>query len=181
MQIQGVRMPDARLRKLNARRIKLNEGLGGKLPIPLANELVFLEALSLNVPECRADIQPIADQLTTRQSYSLVIFSVRMSVYSVRQREAVLLLNALPALVIDNDSVDWRDILVALSIVEDCASRTGLNASTALENIARIASFDRADTIREGYLSRAPNMRAVNVMGFVAIEDQHGVQYVRRA
>lgn len=153
---------------------------GGNWPIPSDGELTFLEVLSSHRPKQRADLLPIADQLTIADSYSLVIYSVRMSVYSARLMEPTPLLTALPALVIDDNSVDWRDILMILSIIEDCASRLRLNASIVLEEVAKIASPVRSHTICDGYLSRAASMRTVHVMGFDTIEDQNGLQYVRR-
>lgn len=151
---------------------------GGSSPIPSGDELLLLEALKSRRPTQRADLKPIADQIDPGAAYSLVIFAVRMAIHSARQRESSALLAALPALVVDDDFVDYRDLLGALSIIEDCAARIGLDASAVFEQVAGLASPRRSGTIRNGYLARTPDMRIPAVMGFRAVEDKDGLQYV---
>jgi hypothetical protein len=152
---------------------------GRRLPYPAGDEPLLLEALKNHRPTQRADLKPIAEQLNVKAAYDLATFAVRMAIYSARQGESSALLTALPALVMDDDLVDYRDTLRDLSIIEDCAARIGLDASTAFGQVAGIASRARAGTIRNGYLSRTPDMRAIAVMGVTAIEDEDGLQYVK--
>ena len=67
---------------------------------------------------------------------------------------------------IDEDEVDYRDVLSALSIIEHYASKLGVNLHDLVLPLCVVASMDRRDTIINGYFSRTPEMRTIEVMGY---------------
>jgi hypothetical protein len=142
--------------------------LGGELEIPTQAERNLLRVLESGRPFPASTIASLRSELGIHDAYALVIFSVRMAVFAVRRNEAKPLLLGLMGLVIDDGKVDWRDILSALSIVENCAARLGIAFAPAMEEFYPLASPQRRDTIKDGYFAREPDMRKIEIMGFVA-------------
>jgi hypothetical protein len=140
--------------------------LGGNIEIPLPVEEQLASVIAEMHPANSDHIAAIRDELSRRQAYSLVTFAVRMSVSAVRTNSAPTLHCALLGLVLDDCLVDWRDILIALSIIEECAVRLGVDFANCMASIRDVAVDDRVTTIFDGYLSRPKEMRSVDVMNF---------------
>ena len=154
--------------------------MGGEVPIPMPTEteLVtpFLDGFEFNP----IFAEQVRNGLTWNDAYSLVIFGVRMAVVAVRSETKALLENSLWAVCVDdNDLVDWRDILKALSVINDCAVRIGCDFDAAITRVSASAPPRRQNTIREAYLVRDQKMRSVHAMGLKAVVDsKYGVKYV---
>lgn len=144
--------------------------IGTGIDIPTIPERELLAALRALDPISDGAIDGIRAQLGTRDAYAMVTFAVRMAVHAARIQDGATLKAALAGLVMDDGIVDWRDILVALSIVEDCAQRTEVQFDSAIREVAKLASAQRRSTIVDGYLTRSPDMRRVEVMGFEAVD-----------
>src|ERR1700733_7664207 len=58
--------------------------LGSDIPIPTAQELEFANLISQQNFTCRDEILGIANSLDTSDFYTLITFSVRMAIFSMR-------------------------------------------------------------------------------------------------
>ena len=152
---------------------------GGQTVIPLASETEFLKTIETSQPIQPVEIAPARKELSLPQAYSLVIFAVRMAIHAVRTGDPRLLRAGLIGLVVDDSLVDWRDILAACSIIEDCASRLGIDFRHDIEKVVDLATERRQETIVSGFLQREPRMRKPDVMGYTPKEGPDGLYYVR--
>jgi hypothetical protein len=139
--------------------------LGGNLVIPTDAELQLLEAIGGLMPITQNEIAVIRSQLDMDDSYDLLIFAVRMGVLAARTNTPRTLLLSLVGLVIDN-SLDFRDVLTALSIMENCATRLGIDFCKTTQDLRSLASDRRWKTIGEGYCARERAWREIGIFGF---------------
>jgi hypothetical protein len=96
------------------------------VPIPTEQELQFIKIFDLLELSCRDDVKLIANAINVRESYSLVSFAVRMSIYAARTNATEPLKIVLACLmIINDDEIDWRDMKRALSIIEHCTEKNG--------------------------------------------------------
>lgn len=153
---------------------------GGIIEIPLPSEQALLEAIEQSAPLGEAELLPFRKNLTIRDTYSLLIFAVRMAILAARTGAPGIFRAGLLGVVVDDEVADWRDVLTALSIIEDCASRIGLDFRSELEKALELATEGRRKTIHEGYLSRSPEMRTTRIMGFVPSGEGKSLRYVHR-
>ena len=144
--------------------------------IPTATEVDvhrwILDSPSIT-PKLIGDVRP---SLTKRQAYDLVGFTLRSLVHFARVEEAEKMPSVLFTLALDDDLVDWRDMLRALSIAEDCMARNGYDFPESIQQAKALASEPRRSTI-DGYLDREPDMRKTEVMGFQAVGDGKSFTY----
>ncbi|GEM_PF-6160229 len=150
--------------------------MGGDVEIPTAAELALLHVFETSPPRSRADLTDIASKLTMDQAYTLPAFSLRMAIYAVRTNAIQALRAGTFGLVIDNDLKDWRDVLLSLSIVEDCASRLGTDLHSVMQNAIKVATDQRRDTIN-AYISRPPDWRGLGIMRVEAFGDGPTLRY----
>ena len=87
------------------------------------------------------------------------MFAVRMAVYAVRTESPSVLRAGLVCIALDDDVVDWRDLMTVLSLIEYCAGRLGLDFRRSVEDILPLATAERGSTIVNGYLSSSPQLR----------------------
>jgi hypothetical protein len=154
--------------------------LGGSDAIPIEPEKRLLEALARIGQFELAEIPVVRQALTIRDAYSLVTFTTRMAIFSVRSGSTVPILTTIAMIVIDDGLVDWRDVLTALSIIEDCAARMSLDIGELLNSVIPLATEKRRHSIRNGYLGRPVAMRSPAVMGFVPSGENASFLFVRR-
>jgi len=153
---------------------------GGNVEIPADGELELLSTIERCSPVLESDLLPFRKSLTIHDAYSLVIFAVRMAILGARTNRSQTLVGGLLGLVIDDDILDWRDIVRALSIIDYCGSCLGIDFGRAIDRFLPLASMRRQQIIRDGYLGREPEMRAIDFMGFSAVGDDESMKFVRR-
>ena len=154
--------------------------LGGAVEIPLKTEQDLVTVIHNVGVLGSGDLVALRKDLSIRQAYSLLIFAVRMAVLAARTRSARLITAGLLGIMIDDGAIDWRDLIVALAIIEDCASRLQVDFQTEVEKWVSLATDVRRKTIRESYLSRTAEMRKVELMGYLAAEGSEGLTYVHK-
>lgn len=74
-------------------------------------------------------------------------------------------------MVIDNDMIDWRDVLRLASIVDLCTSKLGYKFDDRMRELCEHASDERRRTIVDGYLSRPPELRHLSKLGLREVGD----------
>ena len=147
---------------------------GGGVTIPTELEWELVELFLKGGPASPYCVQQLRSSLGRNDAYSLAIFAIRMASHSVYLKNINVIEASFWALLADNDLLDWRDVLVGLSIIEDCVIRLGGSFSSIVDNNIQLATARRTKTIREGYMPRTPEMRHVETMGYKAVFDKQG-------
>jgi len=145
--------------------------------MPSEAEVRLFEAIKC-VPVSEQEMTKVRSWLNMEQAYFLVNFARRMAVYAARIGDVAILKRCVLGFVFDENLVEWRDILMDLSIVEDCAVRLGADLDTALKANLQFASDKRRETIN-GYCSRPPEMRGLKVMRIAVSGSGHELTYTR--
>ncbi len=154
--------------------------LGGDTQIPTPEEKILVELFFGNLSIEASLVEIIRKSLSRKDAYSLLVFSLRMGVLSVERNDKRFLQAAFWGLFADDDLLDWRDVLVSLSILEDCLSRINGEITDLIHKNIELATEKRRKTMLDGYLRRSLNMRHVEAMGFKAIFKQDGrLSYVK--
>lgn len=98
--------------------------------------------------------------------YSIVIFSVRLAVLAVRNTQPEIYKLGVLALVAGIPKLDWRDVLGAIAIFENCGSRLGIRLQDELKLVSYLTKGGDVQSTIDGFFSRADEMRSIEVMGF---------------
>lgn len=133
--------------------------------IPTANESKLVKALGESAPVSLGEIEQLRSQITVRESYWLLVFTLRMAVLAVRTTDARVLKSALLGAIIDDDVLDWRDVLIALSLLEYCAKSLGVDLPAEFGELVTVASLHRRATIAL-YFRRPSDWRTPEIMGY---------------
>jgi hypothetical protein len=156
-------------------------GMGGDVEIPTPAELSLVRAFEASPPRSREDLIPIARRLNLHKAYVLGAFALRMAVLAARSDAIRVLRSGIFGLVIDDDLIDYRDVLVVLSAIEDCSHRLGTDLKTVVEGAASVATERRYNTIVNDYLARPPGLRGLQIMRIEALGDGDKLEYRARA
>jgi hypothetical protein len=146
-------------------------------------ELDLLRAFQQTVD--RADelsekaVAEVGRQIGVGQAYLLAGFAFRCALQGARTGSCRILRGGMLGLVLDRDQLDWRDVLVELSIIEDCSVRIGSDLRGSLEHVLRFATEKRRQTM-VGYLNSPPQFRGLGVMGMVAVGSGSTLSYSQR-
>lgn len=93
--------------------------------------------------------------------YTLLTFSRRAAVFSLRERTATCVIDGLAAIaMIEAERVDWRDILWALSLLNHAAERIGVDAGRLFHEAAQISEPKVAELI-DGFTKRSPREKSL--------------------
>jgi hypothetical protein len=157
----------------------LGVSTGEDLPIPLPQEKRVLEFQIGRGTPLNDVVGALRSQMDLDATYKLLSFSMRMAIHAVRGKIPAALEDSLFGLVVDDDLADWRDVLCALSVVNDCSRRLSLDFDSRIREVAAAATERHRGTIVDGYLSREPVMRRVGVMGFEAVGPESELRYIR--
>ncbi len=150
--------------------------MGDGIEIPMESEKELLGAIQNSMKDPNQDWPSVGEKV--RQGYQCAVFAVRMAVYAVRDNDKSILEAGAYGLVFSNGQVDWRDLLKALSIIDDCCRRLGLMLENVLPN-----SVDRngmRETIK-GYLLRDSEMREIDALGIHTEDTPEGLVYKNRS
>lgn len=149
---------------------------GEGIEIPTAAEQALVEAIERSSPVSAGVAKQVRSQLSDQDGYSLVIFAARMAVLAARSNEKRWLAAGVTGLVID-ETVDWRDVLRATSIVYNCAMRIGFDLRQALNEVSHAATSQRCETIFDGFFSRPEPMRKIDHMGLMVTGTGHTLNF----
>ncbi len=146
---------------------------------PFDAEGMLLMRLKETMPLVASDVTPIRELLDLNGAYHLETFAKRMANHAVRVKDPSLINPCAYGFVFDNDFVEWRDVLIDLAIFEDCAQRLEVDFDGLFGEIAGLCTAKRKETIVDGYLVRAPNMRGLEIMKVEASGPDHDLIYTR--
>ena len=145
--------------------------------IPMNSELALLNTIERSNPLSHEELHSIRAELNYLDEFHLVTFAVRMAIFAARTNAISTIRSGALGLVLDNGFVDPREILIQLSIVEDCARRLGTDLESVVRPHIHLATERRRGTIIDGYLSRTPGMRGLKITGVAVSGDGSDLKY----
>jgi hypothetical protein len=144
--------------------------------IPFPSEILFLKVLDDWPTISAADATEIRASLNILDCYTLAAFAVRMAVYAARSGNPEPMQRAMVSFVlIGEDGLDWRDEIIYLSIINDCAVRIGIDLRATILAYESVASVRRKNQLagqHRGYAS-------IESMGLRSREGPDGIEYFR--
>lgn len=110
---------------------------------------------------------------------ALLIYSMRMSMLAVRNRDEGLLHNAVMALTVDDHLVDDRDTQIIATLVYDAATRIGCDPEALFRAALRYTTAHRRRLL-ESFLGGPSYLKCITSMGYEAVETELGFVYKLR-
>jgi hypothetical protein len=141
---------------------------GDDLPLPTELETKLVVAMERASPLQAEAVRLLREHLSVRDAYALATFAVRMALLAARTARPQLVELALIGLLIDDGVLDYRDLLRALALTEYCAACVGTDFETLIGKMLPLASAGRSAFIRDTYLSRPPDARSLEAVGYAA-------------
>lgn len=148
----------------------------GLLPIPTKRDEEITSLLRAWADLNPADRERASKALRPTQVLTLLGYSERMASLAVRRKDREILRLGLLALGLSGWRGDQREGLMVLSLFFDAAQRLGMLPSDLFADIARLLSAEVGVELR-AFLSRAPEDRSVEAMGYHAGKDVDGFRY----
>jgi hypothetical protein len=103
----------------------------------------------------------IRASISMDEFYTLLAFSRRAAIFALRERSIGRVTDGLTAVaMIEAERVDWRDILVALSLLNHAAERIGANADRLFREAGRLSEPEVARLIDE-FSKRSPKEKSL--------------------
>jgi len=182
----------------HAERKRLEAASGDRSPMPSASydqwrgELNLAKPTLVSLDDELADLcrrlgeVDAAERAATRRAismdefYTLLTFSRRSAVFALRGRRLEHVRDGLTAItLIEADRVDFRDIMVALSLLHYAATRIGIDASRQFSDAAALSEPGVATLIND-FAERSPEHRDLrDAWGHIEITTADGPGLVR--
>jgi hypothetical protein len=150
------------------------------LSIPLPSEQQVVDLFSQGEPPTLDDVTLIRARLDRQSAMDLAILGLRMAVLGVRKGSRSFVPPSTACLLIDDELMDWRDVLGALSIANHCASRLNIDFDQLIQSMIGLAANGRRSLVLNDYVARTPTMRDIGTMGFVATGSGEDFTILRR-
>ena len=113
--------------------------------------------------------------------YRLMAFSKRAAVFAMQEQNVADVNNGLTALaMIERERVDWRDILLSVSLLYHAAAKLTDQPDQLLEEAAALAEPNVSELLI-GFSKRPPREKALRESwGYDEIETETGIGFIRR-
>jgi hypothetical protein len=148
----------------------------GKAKIPDGRDAVlddYVVTLRSGGPEAVANAIQMVSEMGRRV---LRTYSERASSRAVRSRSVDLLSSALVAVVVGGLEQNALEALMPMALIEDAGTRIQADPDTYFGTAAGIVGHPGSVNLMV-WLSRKPEDRSVEAMGFIASEDESGFRY----
>lgn len=119
------------------------------------------------------DIRSLIDE---HASGKLLAYGMRMAFLAVRHRKQVGVWHGLMGLVVDNDILDYRDVLTVATLLYDAATRLEASPEVMFQR-AIVRAAPRRAKLLKGYLVAPDFTKSVQSMGFEAADTESGFVY----
>lgn len=150
---------------------------GGQISIPTRAEAQVIDQMRSAGVSDRQLMDAFVNVCEFPACCDIMIFGIRVGVLAVRTSSPPLFRLALVPCLAAAARIDWRDRLRALAVLEDCASRLGLDfQSELLRSTNDLLDDDELMGSIAAYLGRTDDMRRLDVMGIHAVD--HGGQTI---
>ncbi len=133
--------------------------------VPMQTECAVISEIEAGMPFSQEMVDAVRGILSIDETYGLRTFSVRIAIHAARTNAPELLHVSACCLMIAS-RIDWRDFLVALSLIGASANDFCVNPEDILQQAAEYATPDRKEIVLDGFLGRTPEMQSPDVMGY---------------
>ncbi|MFH1260124.1 MAG: hypothetical protein ABII74_10030 [Elusimicrobiota bacterium] len=113
-----------------------------------------------------------------RQSDTLLAFSERMAILSVREKNPRWIFEGLIAQVIEDLRQDWRENTMILSLLDHSAKKIGADPMELFKKAVDYASPKTAKFLID-FAERDPNLKSIEMMGYYEVMREGGFWYER--
>jgi hypothetical protein len=145
--------------------------------VPLDSTLKELcNRFAKNAPQARARIRYSIDM---EEFDTLLTFSNRVAVFAIREQNAAWITSGLTAIaMIEYDRTDFRDILIAMSLLYYSAKRIGQDADAMFFNTAVLAE-QRVAALLQGYTKQNDEYKNLrNSWGRDEVQTKDGIGFI---
>ena len=117
--------------------------------------------------------------ISMEKFYNLIIFSQRAAVFGIRERNAAWLVDGLTAIsMIELDRVDFRDVLVSVSLLHHSAVRIGQNANRLLSDASALSEPEVSGLIND-FINRPLEEKVLRLnWGYDEVETRDGIGFI---
>lgn len=148
---------------------------------PVKNSLDS-ELAGLSQKFAKSDTQARANMRTSismDEFYTLLNFSERAAVFAMREKSVEWVNNGLTAIaMIEVERTDFRDILMALSLLYHSAGKVGANADQLFRDAAKL-SEPKVATLLTGFVERPAEEKDIRASwGYDEVETRDGVGFI---
>jgi hypothetical protein len=155
------------------------EELGLVNPRPNALDAALADLSRRYAQADDAERARMRDAISMEEFYTLLDFARRASVFGLRERQGGRLAAGLTAVsMVEQERVDYRDILVALSLLHHSAARVGADPAKLFRDAARLAEPNTRQLIL-GFLARPQQEKSLrDAWGHDEVETEGGVGFI---
>lgn len=114
--------------------------------------------------------------VTRRISGVLLAFAERMAAAGVRENSRQHLLRGLIALIIENYSIDWRDVITCMAPLYHASGRIGVDPQELFDDAASYADNEVAGNLA-AFPRRRPEDRSLQAFGYKEVLEPDGIRY----
>jgi hypothetical protein len=121
----------------------------------------------------------IRASMSMDEFYTILTFSRRAAVFAIRKQESDFIANGLTAIaMIEKERVDFRDILIALSLLYHSAKRIGKNADQLFQDAATLSETNVSELII-GFIKQSPEKNDLrSAWGYEEVETEEGIGFI---
>ncbi len=150
----------ARLEK----RYRLFYSNGLSIPQPLESRLslCIYECLTIN----NSDLCRLRAGVDSNMGDAICVYAARMASLAIRNHEAQIVVGGMIALALDDDIVDYRDVLASLCLLCDASQRLMRFDPESINAILQLATPKRSRLLRR-YVNSRVGVTTPEMMGFV--------------
>src|SRR5262249_23317668 len=128
----------------------------------LSNKWTEFESLTTS------DWNDISASIDEIKSGCLLVYGMRMAFLSVRSRKPLGVWHGLMGLVLDNDILDYRDVLRVATLLYDAATRLGASPEELFQRAIIHATSRRCELLK-GFLTAPDFTKSIRSKGFEAV------------
>jgi hypothetical protein len=116
-------------------------------------------------------------RVTQRESQVLLTYAVRMATQALREASLDRVTQGLLAHLIEGERDDWRENVIALTLLFDAATKLGAEPLRIFDSAALLAEGEPAGETLAGFRKRKPEVLTIESMGYKTAMSGQGIRY----
>jgi hypothetical protein len=151
--------------------------LAQPFPTPLDEALDAVVSGFRSMPDSARASWKGAIPFSQRDSQILITYAIRMATQALREGSTSRITNGLIAHLIEGERDDWRENIIALTLLFDAAKKLGVEPLPVFDEMASLAPGDAAAETLRGFRKRKPEALTIESMGYRTAMSAQGVRY----
>lgn len=156
---------------------KNNKGYGLQ-PIPSEVDHEITDLINVFIQANPANREMILSKFDEEHAFTFIAYSERMAALAVRQQSSQIILKGLIALIIDGFKYNPLESLTILSLHYHSAEKIGVNPASLFDEAAKYAD-DKVATMISRFITRSPEDKSLEAMGYEEMQASNGFKYQR--